>query len=299
MADLNEVLVFAAVADAGSFTAAARLLDMPKSTVSRKVAQLEEHLGARLLQRTTRKLSLTDVGRTYYQHARRISDELREAELAVTRLQEAPRGLLRITLPLDFSYVRPIIASYMQKYPDVEVDMLCTDRVVDLIEEGFDISIRAGQLEDSTLIARRLGGVSNHVVASPDFLLRFERPKTPGDLSQLPAILFGAGSARGRWRLESEGKRTWVTPRVRLRVNNFAMVREATLAGLGLALIPADTISDDLRSGRLEHLLCDWASPLTPVHALYASTRHLSPKLRSFLDHLQAELDPAVWNIAS
>lgn len=297
MADLNDVLVFAAVADAGSFTSAARRLDMPKSTVSRKVSQLEERLGARLLQRTTRKLSLTDVGRIYFDHARRIADELHQGELAVSRQQESPRGLLRLTLPLDFAYLRPIIASFLLRHPEVDIDMVCTDRVIDLVEEGFDLSIRAGSLSDSTLIARRLGTMRSHVVASPAFLARHKSPKSPADLSHLPGILFGAGTARDGWLLVSGDQRLTVTPHTRLTVNEFAMVRETALAGLGVAMIPADTIADDLKSGHLVNVLCDWSSPAIPVHALYPSTRHLPLKLKAFLEHLQAQLTPSPWSI--
>ena len=290
-------MVFAVVADAGSFTAAARQLDMPKSTVSRKVSQLEEHLGARLLQRTTRKLSLTDVGRTYYQHARRITYELQQAELAVTRLQEVPRGLLRVTVPLNFSYLRPVIASFLQQHAEVEIDLVCTDRVVDMIEEGFDVSVRAGKLADSSLIARRLGSMCSHLVASPEFLQAHGYPQSPADIRRLPGILFGAGVARGGWLLESEGQQVTVCPQARLTVNDFAMVREAALANLGLAMIPADAIADDLRTERLQHVLCDWSSPQIPIQALYPSTRHHAPILKTFLKHLQTKLNPSPWRV--
>ena len=297
MTDLNEIAVFAAVARAGSFTEAARQLDMPKSTVSRKVSQLEERLGARLLQRTTRSLRLTDVGRTYYEHARRITEALAQAEQAVTQLQGVPRGLLRVTMPLNFDYMRPVIASFLQSFGEVEVEVLSTDRLVDLVEEGFDVSIRAGRLADSTLIAKRLGGMCSHVVASPTFLQTHPRPQSPDDLRSLPGILFGAGVARDGWLLEREGKQVSVRPKRRLTANDFAMVREAALAGLGVAMIPVDTIAADLRAGRLEHLLCDWSSPLIPIHALYPSTRQLSPKLKAFLDHLETALNPSPWSI--
>src|SRR5258708_26674687 len=144
--DLNEMLVFARFVQAGSFTRAARELGMPKSTVSRKVSELEERLGARLLQRTTRRLSLTDVGRAYYLHCARIVDEVEEAARAVTSLQGAPRGRLRITAPLNFSFLGPIVATFLKRFLEVQVELVCTDRVVGLVEEGFDIAIRAGRL---------------------------------------------------------------------------------------------------------------------------------------------------------
>src|SRR5262245_9215851 len=147
--DLNEMLVFARVVKTGSFTAAATELGMPKSTVSRKVSELEQRLGSRLLQRTTRKLSLTDVGRTYYEYCARIASEVEDAERAVTNLQETPRGLLRVTAGLNAAYLGPIVSDYLARYPEVQLEILCTGRTVDLVEERFDIGIRAGTLADS------------------------------------------------------------------------------------------------------------------------------------------------------
>ncbi|HUH02971.1 MAG TPA: LysR family transcriptional regulator, partial [Kofleriaceae bacterium] len=191
--DLNEILIFTRVVQAGSFTGAARSLEMPKSTVSRKVSELEERLGARLLQRTTRKLSLTDVGRTYFEHAARVVAEVEEAEQAVTRMQEAPRGLLRVTTPLNFGYLGPMVASFLDRYPEVQVEIVCADRVVDLVHEGFDVAVRAGELGDSTSIARNLGALESFVIASPAFLARHGAPEQPRDLERFDCVVFGAG----------------------------------------------------------------------------------------------------------
>src|SRR5688572_28451226 len=150
--DLNEIVVFARVVQSGSFTAAAAALGMPKSSVSRKVSELEERLKSRLLQRTTRTLSLTDVGRTYYEYCLRIVAEIEEAERAVSQLQDTPRGALRVTAPMSFAFLGPIVADFLKRYPDLSLELVCTDRVVDLVEERFDVGIRAGALADSTLI---------------------------------------------------------------------------------------------------------------------------------------------------
>src|SRR5689334_18477341 len=168
--DLNEMVVFAKVVQAGSFTAAAKQLGMPKSTVSRKVGELEDRLDARLLQRTTRKLSLTDVGRTYYEYCARIAGEVDEAERAVGDLQGTPRGLLRVTAGINSGYLEAIVSSYLKQNPGVQLEMLCTGRSVDLVEERFDVGIRAGALPDSSLIARSLGRVSWFLVATPAYL---------------------------------------------------------------------------------------------------------------------------------
>src|SRR4051794_6644985 len=177
--DLNEMLVFTRVVQAGSFTAGAAALGMPKSSVSRKVSELEERLKARLLQRTTRKLSLTDVGRIYYEHCARIVSEVEDAERAVNSLQETPRGLLRVTAPTNFAFLGPIVSDYLKRYPEVRVDLFCTGRTVDLVEERFDVAIRAGALADSSLIARSLGSAKWLLVATPAYLKKRGRPKSP------------------------------------------------------------------------------------------------------------------------
>ena len=167
MMDLNEMLVFARVVQAGSFTAAAAALGMPKSTVSRKVTELEERLKSRLLQRTTRKLSLTDVGRTYYDYCARIAAEIDDAERAVSSLQATPRGLLRVTAPVNAAFLAPIVSEFLKRYPEVRLELFCTGRSVDLVEERFDLAIRAGTLAESTLIARSLGRATWFLVATP------------------------------------------------------------------------------------------------------------------------------------
>src|SRR5262245_27738901 len=187
--DLNEIAVFARVVQAGSFTAAAKALGMPKSTVSRKVSELEERLGSRLLQRTTRKLSLTDVGRTYYDYSARIVGEVEDAERAVSDLQSTPRGLLRVTAPVNFAFLNPIAADYLRRYADVRLDLFCTGRSVDLVEERFDVGIRAGALVDSTLIARSLGTVRWFLVATPGYFRKRGRPRSPEDLTKHDSLL--------------------------------------------------------------------------------------------------------------
>ena len=295
--DLNEIVVFAKVAHAGSFTKAARELGMPKSTVSRRVSELEERLGARLLQRTTRKLSLTDVGRAYYTHAARVIDELEEATRVVTNLQEAPRGRLRITAPLNFSFLGPIVASYLKRFVDVQVDLVCADRVVNLVEEGFDVAIRAGRLVDSTLVARTVSRVRSYLVASPSYLKKRGRPKSPGDLAKHDCMLFGAGAGRGSWHLRRENQEVSVTVATRLVVNDFDVLYDAVLAGLGIAMIPAYRCVAEMRSRRFERVLREWCSPETPIYAVYPSTRHLSPTMKAFIDHLQQGMTPPPWEL--
>jgi DNA-binding transcriptional LysR family regulator len=293
--DLNEIVVFTKVVQAGSFIGASRELDMPKSTVSRKVTELEERLGARLLQRTTRKLSLTDVGRTYYQHAARVVAEVEEAELAVTRMQQAPRGLLRVTTPLNFAYLAPLVASFLKRHPEVQVELVCTDRVVDLVQEGFDVAVRAGSLGDSTLIARSLGNIKSFLVASPKFLQTQGTPTTPKDLQRYDCIAFGAGPDRTSWRLQQRDKIITVNVRTRLIVNDFEFLDEAARSGLGIAMLPVHRCIEQLLRKKLRRVLPEWSSFEVPFHAVYPSTRHLSPKVKAFLDHLKDHMTPPPW----
>lgn len=293
--DLNEILVFAKVAEAGSFIRASRALDMPKSTVSRKVSELEERLGARLLQRTTRKLSLTDVGQAFYRHAARVVAEAEEAALVVGRMQEVPRGVLRVTMPLSVGVLAPIIASFMSRYPEVQVEMVCADRMVDLVQEGFDVALRAGVLADSTLIARSLGVLRSYVVASPAFLRRHGVPKQPRELERYACLLFGGGAGRGRWVLQKEGKTLTVEVHGRFAVNDFDFLDEATRAGLGVAMLPMYRCIPQLRAKTLQRVLPTWCSPDVPLHAVYPSTRHLSPKVKAFVDHVREHMSPPPW----
>jgi len=295
--DLNEMVVFARVVQARSFTAAARTLGMPKSTVSRKVAELEDRLDVRLLQRTTRKLSLTDVGRTYYEYCARIAGEVDDAERAVADLHATPRGLLRVTAGLNAAYLGPIVADYMKRNPHVQVELLCTGRAVDLVEERFDVGIRAGALPDSSLIARPLGRATWFLVATPGYLKKRGRPKTPDDLKKHDCLFFGAGSTTFPLRLERDQELAQLALPARLLVSDFDIVFAAATAGLGIALLPGFRCVDALRARELERVLREWEPPVTPIHAVYPSTRHLSPKVKSFVDHLHAKMTPPPWEL--
>lgn len=284
--DLNELLVFARVVQSGSFTAAARALRMPKSTVSRKISELEERMGAQLLQRTTRALRLTEAGQAYYEHCARAVSEAEQAELAVTRMQAAPHGLLRVTTPLSVGFLAPVISRFLKHYPEVRLEMLCTDRRVDLLEEGFDLAVRAGTLADSSLMARKVGTIERCVVAAPSYLAEHGVPKTPKDLEKHDCLVFGSGAEGGSWTLSSGGRTLQVPVQARVVLNEPDMLRAVALAGAGIALLPNVSPTDDFLSGGLQRLLPEWTSPGAPVHALYPSTRHRSPKVMAFVDFL-------------
>lgn len=296
--DLNELLIFAKVIQTGSFTRASQLLGLPKSTVSRKVLELEERLGTRLIQRTTRKLNLTDVGRLYYAHCARIMAEVEDAERAVGSLQQSPRGLLRVTAPVNISFLGPILADFLQHFPEIQLDLVCTDRVVNLVEEGFDVGIRAGQLADSGLMARRLGSLQRYLVASPVYVSTRGFPETPQDLTQHACLVFGVGNERLSWPLMREGRTESIEITPRLVVNDLEILHEAAVAGLGIVLLPATRCTGDFQLKRLTQLLPGWSMPETPVHAVYPSNRHLSLKVRAFVDHLQQHFLPPARLVA-
>ena len=278
--DLNEVVIFTRVVEAESFTVAARRLEMPKSTVSRKVSQLEDRLGVRLLHRTTRSLRLTDVGAAYYERCARIVAQLEEADFAATEAQASPRGTLRVTAPVEFTFLGELVAELLHIHVDLRIEVVLTGRRVDLVEEGFDLAIRAGRLVDSTLIARKLGSVQPQVLAAPAYLAGHARPLEPDDLrTNHECILFGEAQRGGMWQLGHE-----VQVKGRLVTNAIGLAREAAVAGLGLALLPDFLCRAQLADGRLEAVLDDHLSPRMHVYALYPTSRHLSPKVRTFLD---------------
>ncbi len=282
--DLNELLVFVRVVQAGSIRGAAERLGMPKSTVSRKVIELEARLDARLLQRTTRKLSLTDVGRIFYDHGVRIVAEAEDAERAVRSQHDTPRGLLRVTAPLNLALVGPLVSDYLARYPEVRLELSANARVVDLIEERFDVGLRIGRLQDSSLVAKALGTFEWIVVATPEYLARRGRPTTPADLKRHDCLLFGS-AASVTLKRDGAAEEVHLTPR--LLVTDMDVLQVALSDGLGVAIVPAFLCEKGMRAGRLEQVLPGWRPPSTTLHVVYPSSRHLSPTVRSFIDHVQ------------
>lgn len=286
--DLNTVLLFTKVVQSGSFTAGARAVGLPKSTASRKVAELERDLGAQLLKRTTRKVQLTDVGEEFYARASRIVTDIHEAEIAVSQLQSTPRGTLRLTAPVEFGLsLAALLRRYMEENPHVTVDVVLTDRVVDLVEERFDLALRAGKLPDSSLVVRRLPPAKRVMCASPEYLERAGIPRRPEDLATHGCVVFEPGAEGATWRLDGPEGAVAVPVEARLRVNNYDMARQAALVGLGVAMLPTFQCADDVRTGKLVVVLPDWCSREVPMHAVYASARHMTPKLRRFIATLE------------
>jgi len=290
--DLNEMAIFVRVVESGSFTGAAKALGLPKSTVSRKITQLEERLGVRLIQRTTRSLSLTDTGSAYHAHCARILAEIEEANIAVTQMQSTPTGTLRITAPVLFgsTVLSGLVAEYMELHPLVNIDLVLSDQLLDLVQDSIDVAFRVGQLEDSSLIGRYLGDVTAMVCASPDYIAKFGKPTHPDELKNHQII---ASSSRSQWTLIGPEKQEHTFNfKPRLQVNDMSSLYTLTLAGAGIAALPVLIAASAIKSKNLVPLLCDWPFEAYPIHTLYASNRHLSAKVRSFVDFVIDRVRP-------
>lgn len=288
---------FVAVVDEGTFTKAADSLGVSKSHVSKQVSALENRLGSRLLNRTTRSLSLTAAGRAFYERCVQILEQIDEAERAVTQLQTQPRGLLRISVPLTFGvkYLSDAIAEFLELHDDLEIDVDFTDRRVDLIAEGLDVVVRIGRLEDSSLAFRRLGGYCQILCASPEYLARHGAPRTPLDLNPDHCFEYAYQQAASL-RFQRGEEEHFIRASGRLRANNGEALLHACLQGVGLALLPSFFVANHLKSGELVGLLEDWMDDNgLGIWALYPHSRHLSAKVRHFLDFIAERLTPPPW----
>jgi DNA-binding transcriptional LysR family regulator len=295
--DLNDIVVFTKVVETKSFTGAADALSLPKSTVSRKLAQLEERLGVRLVQRTTRKLALTDIGEAYYQRCARIVADIAQAEQLVTDMQATPRGRLRVTATVDFAtrWLGAIVADFLAEHRDINVELDATDRVVDLIEDGYDVAIRFGQLPESSLVARRLCGVGLQLCAAPAYLAARGTPKSIEELDDYDHVLFTPVSRNQTWTVvHGDASYEFGRP-ARFASNNYGAVRDVTLAGGGITLMSDFMIADEVAAGALVRVLPEWTTRQTDVHAVYPARQNLPPRLTLFLDHLAKALNPPPW----
>ncbi len=295
---LPDLAIFAAVAETEGFSAAARRLGVSKAMVSVAVARLEGRLGVRLLQRTTRRLSLTEAGAAALPHAQRALLAARDAEEAATRSLTSPRGLLRLNAPMSFGllHVAPALGAFAKAYPEVRVDLVLDDRVLDLAEGGFDLALRIGTLPDSALVSQHVGHSRNVIVADPDYLARAGAPASPADLARHPALLYSLAATGPRWTL-TRGKRS-ETVRVSgpLMANSSLALRSALAQGLGLARIPWFVVGEDLARGRLVRVLEGWELPAQDIHALTTSREHLPRKTRAFVEFFRDRIgSPPYW----
>ena len=280
---------FTAVVDAGSFAGAAQRLDLSVSAISRHVAELESHLGARLLNRTTRRLSLTETGRAFHEHAVQLLAGLAEAEEEVRAHTAVPRGTLKLTSSNGFGarYLAPAIAEFQRHNAELRFDVELSDRVIDLVDEGLDLAIRIGTIGGQTLVGRPIGVARMICCAAPSYLARHPAPKKPADLASHACLTYAYAAEGNLWRFRDAQQRVHeVKASGRLHANSGDMLAALAVAGTGVTLEPDFIVADDVRAGRLVPLLEDYAAPSITIHAAYPSRRHLSAKVRTFIDFL-------------
>jgi DNA-binding transcriptional LysR family regulator len=284
--------MFVAVVDGGSFAAAATRLDVSRAMVSKQVQKLEEHLGTRLMNRTTRRLSMTETGRAFYERSAQIVADVEEAEQIAGQMTRTPQGVLRVTIPLSYGQHRlaAILGAYTQAYPLVQLDIALSDRKVELVEEGFDVAIRIGALPQSDLIARKLGAVHSIACAAPAYLARSGTPQMPSDLSNHACLGYSLTGGGTDWRFESPAGPVIVPIAGPIKADNGDIIRLAAIGGAGIAFQPGFIVDDDIAAGRLVRVLPGWQSAALGVYAVYPSRKHLSAKVRTFVDFVAAAL---------
>ncbi len=288
---LTALEVFVKVVESRSFAAAARELGLSPAMTSKHIQALEERLGVRLLNRTTRRLSLTEVGRGYYERSRQVLADLEDADRAASDLHGAPRGRLKVNAPFSFGirHVGPAVAAYLATYPEVSIDLDLNDRYIDLLAEGVDLALRIGRLADSSLIARRLSPIRLVAVAAPAYLERHGTPQAPRDLAAHNCLLYTYAATADEWRFVGpDGGDTVVRVSGRLLANSGDVLLAAAVDGLGIALAPTFIAGEHVQAGKLVTLLPGFATPEGALYAVYPPSRHLSAKLRSFVDFLAA-----------
>jgi DNA-binding transcriptional LysR family regulator len=279
---------FVRLVEAGSFSAAAAELRVKQSTVSKWVAALEEQFGAQLVERTTRSQRVTEPGQRFYERARELLAAYEEATHELQERAPEPRGLLRVSVPTVFGrlFVVPHVARLMRRYPELELELVFSDRYVNLVEEGIDVAIRVGLPADSTFRARKLGETRRHLVASPGYLEQHRAPRTPRELKEHSCLLHTGLRTGDVWSFRRGGKAVQAPVRGRLSANNSEAVLVMARAGLGVALLAEWLVEADLKSGRLVSLMPDYAPPPAPIQAVMPPGKYLHPRVRAFIDFL-------------
>jgi DNA-binding transcriptional LysR family regulator len=288
MDKLESLRTFAKVVELGSFSEAGRALRLSRSAVSKYIAELEDELGVQLLNRTTRHVSPTENGQAYFERVLGIIGELEAADQAVTQSQAAPRGLLRVNAPMSFGTLRlgPAIAEFMQRYPELRIQLVLSDENVDPLQDGLDVTLRIADLESSSLIARKIIPTARVICASQDYFRTHGLPAHPNDLRDHNCLTYGFLSTGNQWKLSGKDGDHWIQPSWTLCVNNAEVLRDAAVAGRGIALLPVFIAEDALQTGRLRTCLDDYYAPPLTLYALYPPTRHLALKVRLFIDFL-------------
>ena len=291
MQDLNDMLYFAEVVDRGGFAAAGRILNIPKSTLSRRLSELESRLGVRLLQRTTRRLSLTQAGEIYHRHCIAMREQAEAADEAVARVHDEPRGTVRVSCPVTLAQttIGPVLPRFLAAHPQVRIDMQVSNRVVDLVQEGIDVALRVrSTLDDSgTLVIKNLGPTHGVLVASPQLLQRFGQPEGPEQLRNLPTVAMSAADGRATWHLHGpRGERYELEHHPVYTADDLLTLKFATLQGTGMSSLPDYLCTEELQRGELVPVLPGWEPPQAKVLAVFPSRRGMVPAVRRFLDFL-------------
>jgi DNA-binding transcriptional LysR family regulator len=278
--------IFVAVIEHGGFTNAAQVLGVSKSAVSKRIRQLEQHLGVKLLQRTTRKISLTEAGEHYFAHAKLAHSAAKDAEDAVTQLQGEPQGRLRINAPMSFGrlHLAPLIPKFLGLYPKINLDLVMDDKQIDLVSGGFDVAIRAGILPDSNLIARQLTPLHSVICASPSYIEKNGAPSMPHDLKHHNCLLYSYSSQLNSWTFKDQHQSCTVEINGNYQVNNSEALKEALLQGLGIARLPTFVAGPYIESGALIHLLPNYDMPKIAIYALFLERQYMPAKVRAFID---------------
>ncbi len=291
MDDLRRMVIFFHVVETRSFSGAARQLGIARSAVSRHIALLEKSTGVRLLNRTTRRLSLTEAGKRYYESCARIVAEAENAARHIRTLQEEPQGNLKVAAPISLGnrFITPLIREFMQQHSGLNVELLLDDQVVDMVQEGIDVSIRVGWLHDSSLVARKLGDWPRYLCASPDYIERHGRPASPTALADHEWIIFTLLPTPYHWTFTKNGRQYRVQVKGRLKTNNADAVHDSLLAGAGITAQAGFLVRDDIEAGRLEHLLPDYDCGSVGMYAVYQDRRYQQAKVRVFIEFINAE----------
>jgi DNA-binding transcriptional LysR family regulator len=286
MLDLNDIMVFARVVEAGSFTAAARLLGMPKTTVSRRIAALEREVGVRLVHRTTRSLSMTDAGRLYYEQSSRALRTIEDANLRLAEARAEPSGTIRISAPVGFAghFLTSAVFDFLAAYPKTKVELHLTDDTLHLVENRIDLAFRTGILPDSTLIARKLGSTHRVLCASPGYLARHGVPAAAADLARHHCVIAGPSISMPHWVLDGPRGQETVAVSGRFAANEMQVLVAAAIAGLGIAQLPYQAAEAFVRDGRLCRVLGEYTTPVGGLYAVYPSSRHVSPLVKAFIE---------------
>jgi DNA-binding transcriptional LysR family regulator len=297
MDKLDAMNVLTRVVSSGSFAEAARRLGVTRSAISKAITQLEQELGVRLLDRTTRRVTPTEAGLAYYERCLAILAQISETEAQVSRLHDEPKGVLKVNGPMSFGtlYLGSAIADFMDRYRDLKVELTLSDRMIDPLEEGVDVTVRIGAMVDSSLIARRISTARVLLVASPEYLARNGMPKTPADLVGHKCLHYGHSTTVPRWQLTDNGTSLTVPVAACLSSNNGDTLRDAALKGIGIARQPSFIVGSDIAAGRLVVVLPDFPPQDVTIHALYAPNRFLAAKSRVFIDFLVERFGRPVW----